>query len=99
MQWVHEEDAAAACVFTVLHDGPLPEALNVVAPEVVLSRATLRAFPATEFGHHAGRGPKEGILPCTDRPWLFIPSAGPASVGPKLGAVTDDGVWKDRTVR
>ena len=47
VQWVHEEDAAAACVFTALHEGPLPDALNVVAPEVRTRRELLHAaFPA-----------------------------------------------------
>ena len=48
VQWVHEEDAAAACVFTALHEGPLPDALNVVAPSPHPSRTALPP-PATEW--------------------------------------------------
>ncbi|MEE2918674.1 MAG: alpha/beta fold hydrolase [Bacteroidota bacterium] len=40
VQWVHERDAAAACVMAILCEESLPSALNVVAPEVA-TRATL----------------------------------------------------------
>lgn len=43
VQWVHEEDAAAACVHVALHQGPLPDALNVVAPDVASRKQLLFA--------------------------------------------------------
>jgi len=43
VQWVHEEDAANACVHVVTHDGPLASAYNVVAPDVCSRRAMLEA--------------------------------------------------------
>ena len=43
VQWVHEEDAAAACVHVTLHQGPLPDAINVVAPVVASRKALLFA--------------------------------------------------------
>ena len=43
VQWVHEEDAAEACVHVALHQGLLPDALNVVAPEVASRKALLFA--------------------------------------------------------
>ena len=43
VQWVHEEDAAAACVHVALQQGPLPDALNVVAPVVASRKALLFA--------------------------------------------------------
>ncbi len=47
VQWVHEEDAAAACVHVALHQGPCPQALNVVAPAVA-SRKDLLSAGLTE---------------------------------------------------
>ena len=43
VQWVHERDAAEACVWACLHEGELPTALNVVAPEVATRRELLGA--------------------------------------------------------
>lgn len=43
VQWVHELDAADACVWACLHQGELPAALNVVAPEVATRRELLEA--------------------------------------------------------
>ena len=43
VQWVHEEDAANACVHVVTHDGPVASAYNVVAPDVCSRRAMLEA--------------------------------------------------------
>ena len=45
VQWVHECDAAAACVFAVLHPNPLPNALNVVAPCVRTRRELIQEAP------------------------------------------------------
>ena len=43
VQWVHEMDAAAACVHVALQQGSLPQALNVVAPVVASRKAMLCA--------------------------------------------------------
>ena len=48
VQWVHEQDAAEACVHVALHQGPLPGALNVVAPDVASREQLLRAALAEE---------------------------------------------------
>lgn len=56
VQWVHEQDAAEACVHVVLHQGALPQALNVVAPEVASRKQLLlaglgeEALPRIESG-------------------------------------------------
>ena len=47
VQWVHEEDAAAACVHVALYQGTLPDAINVVAP-VVASRSALLSASLSE---------------------------------------------------
>ena len=41
VQWVHEQDAALACVHALTHRGTLPVALNVVAPHVASRRALI----------------------------------------------------------
>ena len=41
VQWVHEKDAALACVHALTHRGTLPVALNVVAPHVASRRALI----------------------------------------------------------
>lgn len=43
VQWVHEEDAARACVFVALRSGHVPEALNVVSPNASSRRELLEA--------------------------------------------------------
>ena len=43
VQWVHEKDAALACVHALTHRSKLPVALNVVAPEVASRRVLIEA--------------------------------------------------------
>lgn len=50
VQWVHERDAADACILVCTHEGPLPGALNVVAPLVATRRELIQSsLPASSW--------------------------------------------------
>ena len=96
VQWVHEEDAAAACVFIAFCEGPLPGALNVVAPEVRTRRELLSAAFSDNLSVDITPGGVRrkvsshaltalGFSFQVQDPLLWVEA---------LGAVTDEGVWE-----
>ena len=96
VQWVHEEDAANACVHVVTHDGPLASAYNVVAPDVCSRRAMLEAAwpqeacPVMEAGG-VERRVLSDALESTGFSWTH-PS--PRSWVAAHAGVTTQGHWK-----
>ena len=75
-------DAAEACVHVALHQGPLPGALNVVAPDVASREQLLRAALAEEElpAIHPG-GSSVSCRPTFFRFGLPIPGTKPRKVG------------------
>ena len=96
VQWVHEEDAAAACVFTALHEGPLPDALNVVAPEVRTRRELLyAAFPANLSVDITPGGVQRKVSSRALNALGFsFQVQDPLPWVQAWGAVTEEGVWE-----
>ena len=96
VQWVHEEDAAAACVFTALHEGPLPDAFNVVAPEVRTRRELLSAAfrpPSAWTSRQAGSKERCPPMHLTALGFSFQVQD-PLTWVQSRGTVTDEGVWE-----
>ena len=93
---VHEEDAAAACVFTALCEGPLPGALNVVAPEVRTRRELLSAaFPATLSLDITPGGVQRKVSSHALTALGFsFQVQDPLTWVQSRGTVTDEGVWE-----
>ena len=95
VQWVHEQDAAAACVFVVLHEGNLPEAFNVVAPEVRTRRELLSGAFSSDASVDitpGGLQRKVSSEALIQRGFEFkVPD--PLTWVQKWGAVTEEGTW------
>jgi len=95
VQWVHERDAANACVLACLHEGDLPAALNVVAPEVATRREWMQAAFREEDLPPLGSGGcqrhvRSDALTRLGMQWQ-VPD--PISWVVRQAGIEEDGVW------
>lgn len=94
VQWVHERDAAEACVFAAVHEDGLPEAINVVAPQVRTRRELIMCTKhASEVEMMAGgvkrRVSSEALISLGFE--FSVPD--PCAWVKAEGALTEEGVW------
>lgn len=96
VQWVHERDAAAACVLALLHPDDQPVALNVVAPAVRTRRALIEATMTEERrpAIHSGgvsRQVSSNALGSLGFQWQF---PDPLTWVMEQGAMVEAGTWE-----